>query len=152
MYSPGSFLAMWNKVYKNIHHNRYHETSGAEMMIISKVRTVRTGSYSLVLIGLETVHVVGASDAPGTQEFQQVDFHWGLHKDKVVVWHAEAEIVKERMSEFWHSVTLITYKMYYWQRSCAMIVHTPVHIGGLEPLSTGELHHHLGLLNGIRVI
>lgn len=31
-------------------------------------------------------------------------------------------------------------------------LHTPVHIGGLEPLSTGELHHHLGLLNGIRFI
>lgn len=30
--------------------------------------------------------------------------------------------------------------------------HTPVHIGGLEPLSTGELDHHLGLLNGIRFI
>lgn len=28
----------------------------------------------------------------------------------------------------------------------------PVHVGGLEPLSTGELHHHFGLLNGIRFI
>lgn len=31
-------------------------------------------------------------------------------------------------------------------------VGTPVHVGGLKPLSTGELHHHLGLLNGIRFI
>ena len=30
--------------------------------------------------------------------------------------------------------------------------HTPVHVGGLEPLGTGELHHHLGLLDGIRLI
>lgn len=41
-------------------------------------------SYPLALIGLKAVHVVGASDAPGTQEFQQVDFHRSLHKDKVV--------------------------------------------------------------------
>lgn len=26
---------------------------------------------------------------------------------------------------------------------------TPVHVGGLKPLSTGELHHHFGLLDGI---
>lgn len=42
-------------------------------------------SYPLVLIGLKAVHVVGAPDAPGTQEFQQVDFHGGLHKNEVVV-------------------------------------------------------------------
>lgn len=30
--------------------------------------------------------------------------------------------------------------------------HTPVHIGGLEPLGTRELHNHLGLLDGIRVV
>lgn len=31
-------------------------------------------------------------------------------------------------------------------------VDTPVHVGGLKPLSTGELHHHFGLLYGIRFI
>lgn len=77
---------MWNKVYKtadimrfrgraDADHNRYQST---------------LSSYSLALIGLETVHVVGAADAPSTQELQQVDFHRGLHEDKVVVWHAEA--------------------------------------------------------------
>lgn len=55
----------------------------------NKKSTLR--SYSLFLIGLETVHVVGASDAPGAQELQQVDLHRGLHEDKVVVWHAEAK-------------------------------------------------------------
>lgn len=32
------------------------------------------------------------------------------------------------------------------------VLFTPVHIRGLEPLGTGELHHHLGLLNGVRFI
>lgn len=47
--------------------------------------------YPENLVGLKAVHVVGASDAPGTEELQQVDFHRGLHKDKVVLRHAKAK-------------------------------------------------------------
>lgn len=50
--------------------------------------------YALALVGLKTVHIVGAPDAPGTQELQQVDLHGGLNKYKVVFGHAEARIDK----------------------------------------------------------
>jgi hypothetical protein len=42
------------------------------------------------LIGLKAIHVVGASDAPGTQELK-VDFHRGLHEDNVVLRHAKTK-------------------------------------------------------------
>lgn len=106
-------------------------------------------SYSLALIGLEAVHVVGASDAPCTQEFQQVDFHRRLNKYKIVFWHAEAKLEYERML----SKSQIRYPRKCWQKAhggCCL--HIPVHIGGFEPLSTGKLHHHLWLLNRIRFI
>lgn len=99
--------------------------------------------YSLALVGLEAVHVVGASDAPGTQELQQVDLHWGLHKHKIILGHSEAGTMEKKgwlkslMKDQIHSKTHMD---------------TPVHVGRLKPLSTGELHHHLGLLNGIRFI
>ena len=51
-------------------------------------------SHPKGLVGLEAVHIVGPPDAPGTQELQQVDLHGGLHKDKVVLGHAEAGIAK----------------------------------------------------------
>lgn len=41
--------------------------------------------YALTLVGLEAVHVVGAADAPRTQELQQVDLHRRLHKHEVVL-------------------------------------------------------------------
>lgn len=74
-------------------------------------------TYALALVGLEAVHIVGASDAPGAQELEQIDFDRRLHEDEVVFRHAEA-----------------------------------VNVGGLEPLGAGELHHHLGLLNGVRFV
>lgn len=57
-------------------------------------KDIRSAPYSLALIGFEAVHVVAATDTPGTQELQQVDFHRSLHKDKVVVCHAETEVDK----------------------------------------------------------
>lgn len=123
MYSPGSFLAMWNKVYKTWNIMRFQ----CKVMIIPRVRTLNItkkikknqSSYSLALIGLKTVHVVGASDAPRAQEFQQVDFHGGLDKYKIVLWHAEARIGKERLSKHGISVTsLIKHQMDCWQKPC----------------------------------
>lgn len=63
---------------------RFQEVSRQYFSVI-KAMSLLGGSYSLGLIGLEAVHVVGASDAPGAQELEQVDLHWCLHEDKVVV-------------------------------------------------------------------
>lgn len=95
MYSPGSFLAMWNKVYIKADLIKRHNDQINSWTLTSHRCWSTPSSYSLALVGLKAVHVVGATDAPGTQEFQKVDFHRSLHKDKVVVCHAEAEIEKE---------------------------------------------------------
>jgi hypothetical protein len=47
-------------------------------------------SYPDVLVGLEAVHVVGPSEAPGRQKLKQVNLHRLLHKHKVVLCHPEA--------------------------------------------------------------
>lgn len=102
----------------------------------------------MALIGLKAVHVVGATDAPGTQKFQQVDLHGGLHKYKVVIRHAKA-----RKRSKCQNVTLgFSASECFKAASIDYSLRTPVHVGGLEPLSTGKLHHHLGLLNGVRFI
>lgn len=44
-------------------------------------------TYAFLLIRLKAVHIVGSSNTPGTQEFQEIDFNRCLHKDKVVLCH-----------------------------------------------------------------
>lgn len=69
--------------------------NGAEMMTLTGSVPIIWTPHSLALVGLEAVHVVGASDAPGAQELQQVDLHWGLHEHKIVLRHPEAGTMEE---------------------------------------------------------
>lgn len=97
MYSPGSFLAMWKLVYEKCILKDIVRFWSERLQ--DKAKRIYLASYSLALIGLKAVHVVGASDAPGAQELQQVDFHRSLHEDKIVVRHTKAEIEENRTKE-----------------------------------------------------
>lgn len=112
MYSPGSFLAIWNRVcwasdWKN-------HIIWKWFKITLNFHGLKAGAwswhpYALALIGLKTIHVVGATDAPSTQELQQVDLHRGLHKYKVVFRHAEARMDQSGWMWLFHSQFVSVY-------------------------------------------